>query len=269
MRLRSFLRVGRLRILLHERRVFLDRLLRVALVAHRVLHLVVVGRANDVVGERGIVGAGMHGRVAASRQNRIVVHAGLVVGVGGERQGPAGVRLRGIVRERIVALEILELLGRVLVRAVGHHGVGVRIHFLGRVGVFEARGLLATEHRTATERSRGYEGKQSQRGRRHQTPPETGAACLLTLHDPEPQTIPLGTCMRLPCRASCRKTASHFSGSTHVSALSCFYRKTFAFELLLCHASYRKTASHFSGSIRLCFVMLLIGKPLRTFPEAL
>jgi len=114
-----------------------------------------------------------------------------------------------------------------------------------------------------------------------------------------PEALTLG-------RASYRKTGSHFSGSTH--SWSCFlsenrcplFRKhslltvlligkpvpTFPEALTLGRASYRKTGAHFSGSTHSwpCFLsenrcplfrkhslltVLLIGKPVPTFPEAL
>ena len=113
-----------------------QRLARRVLIAVGQLHLLEVGLRDDVVGERGFLGAGVHGRVALGRGNGLRQLAGLVVGVGGHDDGAA--RLR---RVRMLAVDVLEFLGGVLELALRLQSVGVGEHLAGRIGVERAGGI--------------------------------------------------------------------------------------------------------------------------------
>ncbi len=96
------------------------------------------------MGERRIFGARMHDGVALGGGDGFRRLAGLVVGVGRQHDGAARF---GRIRMRPV--EIFELAGGGVELALVHERVGVGVHFLGRIGVEDARCPTRTHSRRA------------------------------------------------------------------------------------------------------------------------
>ena len=91
-----------------------------------------------MVRQRRVLGARMHGGVALAGSLRLRVLAGLVVGIGRHHHGAARLRRIGM-----IAIEVLELLGRVRVGAAVEVLVGVGVHLGRRIGVERFLGGVA------------------------------------------------------------------------------------------------------------------------------
>ena len=90
-------RVARVGIALQQGLVGLKRLAGIGLVALRVEHLIVIGHADDVLGEVRFLRAGMQREVAVGGGDGVVKFAGLVIGIGRHDDGAAGLLRIGVV----------------------------------------------------------------------------------------------------------------------------------------------------------------------------
>ncbi len=129
----------------------LKRFARRRLIAIRRLHVVEIGRRDNVVRERRLFRARMHSNVTLGRRDGLRRLAGAVVGVGGHHD-----RTPGLLRIGMVAVDGFELLRGVFEAALRHQRVGIGEHLFRRIGI-EGRRSVDLVRRAARQCERGKE----------------------------------------------------------------------------------------------------------------